>query len=193
MTDKAQDPIGMATGQNPLPTPPTDTLNLGVQSIDARMFRIIHELTKNVSARVTAIDAPDKGRMDAYYGELLATIDNVGVAGTESCTTDFHYLYRIPLTDIDAPILPVENEAINSAVMYLYGANINLRISQSTRRNDCLEQTDYDDLVAAVNKSKSWLDLFFADHTPLDMPQSHPQRDIVEPTSKLPNLPSTDD
>ena len=172
----------VATQQTPIPEPPEYTLNIGVQQIDARMFRIVHELTKNISARVSAIDPQDKGRMDAMYQELLDSVTAVGVAGDPSCTTDFHYLYALGLTNIVEPILPVENEAINSAVAYVYAANVGLRISQSTRRNDCLEATDAEDLVAAINKSKKWLDDFFASHTPMDMPQSHPQRDVVEPT-----------
>lgn len=174
--------IPMMTGQEPLPTPPNYTYNLGVETIDQRMFRMFHEMTKMPSSRVTSISIEDKKRIDALYDNLVNVITQVGVTG-QTCTTDFAYLYEIDLTEIEGPFVDVENEAINSALKYLYGSNLAMRTSQSTRRNDCLDAPDAENLIAAVAKSREWVENFYLNSNPMDMPQSAPSQDIIEPAS----------
>ena len=157
---------------------PCETHNLAVLGIDERIWRITQEMTKNVSARVTAMSGDDKERIDSYYAALLNYIDNAG-----DSILDFHYLGRWTLTDLMGIQLPVENEAINAALQYLLGADMNLRASQSGRLNDGLLAQDKKDLVDAINKSKLMVDEAFANFNPIDAPQSNPRRDVVSPTN----------
>ncbi len=159
------------------PGVPCATNNLCVLGIDERIWRITQELTKNVSARVTAFSVDDKTRIDSYYQALLSYAQDAG-----SDFLDLHYLAEFTLTDLVAIQVPVENEAINAAVQYLLGADINLRISQSSRINDGMLPTDLQDFVQAVNKSKRLIDAAFDNFNPIDMPQSNPRRDLVNPT-----------
>ncbi len=159
------------------PGVPCATNNLCVLGIDERIWRITQELTKNVSARVTAFSADDKERIDSYYASLLSFADNAG-----SDFLDLHYLAEFTLTDIVGAQVPVENEAINAAVQYLLGADINLRISQSSRINDGILPTDLDDFKTAVEKSKRMVDNAYDNFNPMDMPQSNPRRQVVNPT-----------
>jgi len=156
---------------------PCETHNLCVLGIDERIWRITQEMTKNVSGRVTAMSAMDNDRIDSYYAALLDYIERAG-----ENMQDFHYLARFTLTDLMGIQMPVENEAINAALQYLMAADMNLRASQSGRLNDGLLSPEKDDLVNAVNKSKSMIDAAYSDHNPMDMPQSNPRRDIVTPT-----------
>ncbi len=156
---------------------PCETHNLCVLGIDERIWRITQELTKNVSARVTAMSDDDKARVDSYYAALLDYTDLAG-----DSMMDFAYLARFTLTDLMGIQLPVENEAINAALQYLLGADMNLRASQSGRLNDGLLAQDKNDLVNAINKSKAMIDNAFTGHNPMDMPQSNPRRDVVTPT-----------
>jgi len=160
------------------PGVPCATHNLVVKELDARIWRITQELTKNVSARVTAMSAADKARIDSYYAALLAYAATAG-----NSMLDFHWLIDMELTDILGIQMPVENEAINAALRYLMGADLNLRISQSARINDGLLEQDYQDFVDAVLKSKAVLDeAFLSEFNPLDMPQSNPRQEVVNPT-----------
>ena len=156
---------------------PCETHNLCVLGIDERIWRITQEMTKNVSGRVTAMSPMDKERIDSYYVALLAYINTAG-----DDMQDFHYLARFSLTDLMAIQMPVENEAINAALQYLLAADMNLRASQSGRLNDGLLETEKQDLINAINKSKTLIDDAYQNNNPMDMPQSNPRRDIVTPT-----------
>ena len=159
------------------PEVPCATHNICVWNIDSRISRILQELTRNVSSRVVGFTADDKARIDSYYVELLDFI-NTSTANI----LDLHYLVEFKLVDISLIATQVENEAVNSALAYLLGADINLRISQSTRMNDSLLESDKTDLVDAINKSKAVIDSFYTNHNPMDMPQSNPTEDVVMPT-----------
>jgi len=159
------------------PGVPCETHNLCVLGIDERVWRITQEMTKNVSARVTAMSSDDKDRIDSYYDALLTYCDLAG-----DSMMDFAYLARFSLTDLMGIQLPVENEAINAALQYLLGADMNLRASQSGRLNDGLLAQDKNDFVNAVLKSKAMVDSAYANFNPIDMPQSNPRRDVVTPT-----------
>lgn len=156
---------------------PCATNNLCVLGIDERVWRITQEMTKNVSARVTAMSADDKARIDQYYDALS---DYTSLAG--DTIMDFHYLAEFTLTDLMGIQLPVENEAINAALQYLLGADMNLRMSQSARLNDGLLAQDKNDFLNAVDKSKAMVDSAYSNYNPVDMPQSNPRRAVVNPT-----------
>lgn len=155
---------------------PCATHNVGVQIVDAQIFRITQELTKNQSSRVTAFSPDDKERIDSYYAELFQVIDRVG-----DSIMDFHGLIFWPLTDIRDVQASVENETVNAALAYLLNADFNLRISQSARLNDGFLESDKKDLVEAVVKSKTMIDQFVVSSNPMDMPQSNPRRSVVQP------------
>jgi hypothetical protein len=160
------------------PEVPSCTHNVLVQSVDRRMHRIITELQRQVSGRVTALTADDKERIDQMYAWLLNHIE----VGTASIM-DFHYLTTFQLVPYEMHQPVVENSAVNSAVNYLVGANANIRISQSTRINDGMIDVDKKDLVDAINKSKTILDEEFALFNPLDLPQSSPSAAVATPTN----------
>ena len=103
------------------PGVPCATHNLCILGIDQRMNRIIQELTRSVSGRVTAMSPDDKGRLDQYYANLMTFITLTG-----STFTDFHFLAQFKLTDLLSEAIRTENEAINSSLQYLVGANINM-------------------------------------------------------------------
>ena len=159
------------------PDLPCATHNVAVQIIDARIYRITQELTKNQSSRVTGFSADDKERIDAYFADLLRVISEVG-----DTIMDFHGLLFWPLADIQGVQVPVENETVNACLSYLLNGDYNLRVSQSSRLNDGLLQTDKKDLVDAVNKAKLLVDQFFDNANPLDQPQSNPRQPVVSPT-----------
>ena len=171
-TDPDNCPSGVVS-----PSMPCATHNVAVTVIDSYIFRITQEMTKNVSARVTGFSADDKTRMDAFYNELLAKIDELG-----DTIMDFHGLIFWPLSDLASVQVPVENETINGSLSYLLNADYNLRVSQSARLNDGLLATDKKDLVDAIEKSKLLVDNFYERSNPLDMPQSNPRAPVVTPS-----------
>jgi len=159
------------------PGVPCETHNLCVWGIDERIWRMTQEMTKGVSARVSGLSPDDKERMDSYYEELVAYINLAA-----DSFMDFHYLARFPLTNLVGIQIPVENEAINSALHYLLAADMNLRASPSGRINDGLLAPDKKDLIDAVAKSKSFVEQAYNDFNPLDQPQSNPRREVVTPS-----------
>ena len=60
------------------PGMPCATFNVCIMGIDARIFRMTQEMTKNVSSRVTGFSADDKARIDAAYAELVEFADLAG-------------------------------------------------------------------------------------------------------------------
>ena len=160
------------------PEVPCATHNLCILGIDNRIYRIMQEMSRNVSSRATGILEDDKERFDSYYAELLSFIE---LAGTGM--QDFHYLVQFKLTDVMEVVINTENEAVNSAMHYLIGADITARISQSTRINDGLIASDKKDITDAVVKSKSMIDSMFDNFNPMDMPQSNPRQPVTMPTA----------
>ena len=158
------------------PGMPCATFNVCIMGIDARIFRMTQEMTKNVSSRVTGFSADDKARIDAAYAELVEFADLAG-----GSIMDFHGLVQWPLSDISSVQAPVENETVNAALSYLWGADYNLRISQSARLNDGILETDLNDLQVAITKSKALVDAFYGSFNPMDMPQSNPRQAVVSP------------
>ena len=159
------------------PEVPCATHNMCVANLDQRIYRIAQELTRQQSARVTGMTDADKARFDQYYDELIQFANSAG-----GNPQDFHWLIQLPLAEMIDVIPPVENETINAAVTYLLGADLNLRVSQSTRLNDGLLPQDLEDFVNAINKSKQMLDEGFASSfNPMDMPQSSPSAPIRTP------------
>jgi len=156
---------------------PCETHNICVWGVDERIWRMTQEMVKNVSARVYGLSADDKERMDSYYAELLAFVELCSAS-----IMDFHYLARFPLTNLVGIQIPVENEAINSALHYLLAADMNLRASPSGRLNDGILAPDKKDLVDAINKSKAFIDQAYDDFNPMDQPQSNPRRDVATPS-----------
>lgn len=170
-------PTEDCTNQIVAPEVPCATHNLCVLGIDQRILRIVQELTRNQSSRITGISADDFERIESYYAELLDFI-----AKTANTIMDFHYLVQFKLTELVENVPRAENEALNSALQYLLGADINLRVSQSTRLNDGLLETDQKDLVDAINKSLEIIRSFNTAFNPLDQPQSNPQTSVIMPT-----------
>ncbi len=159
------------------PEVPCATHNMCVQNLDQRIYRIAQELTRQQSARATGMLDFDKARFDQYYTELLNFANAAG-----QNPQDFHWLILLPLAPMIDNLPPVENETINAAVTYLLGADLNLRVAQSTRLNDGLLPQDLEDFVNAVNKSKQMLDDGFSSNfNPMDMPQSSPSAGIRTP------------
>ncbi len=159
------------------PDVPCATHNVAVVSIDNQIYRIAQELTRNQTSRVTAFSADDKARIDSYYAKLLDLIDLCG-----DTLMDYHWLVQWQLAPLINTLDAVENDTINSAMAYLLGADMNLRVCQSTRLNDGLLAEDKKDLVDAVNKSKSLIDAMAENYNPHDMPQSAPSRGVVNPS-----------
>lgn len=159
------------------PEVPCATHNVAVLNIDAQIYRIAQELTRNQTSRVTAFSADDKERMDAYWLKLT---DLINICG--DTIMDYHWLVEWKLAPMISTLTPVENDVINSALTYLLGADMNLRVSQSTRLNDGLLSTDKKDLLDGVVKAKSLIDTMYDSYSPHDMPQSSPSRDVVLPT-----------
>lgn len=162
------------------PDIPCATHNVGVQVIDSLIFRFTQEMTKNQSSRVVAFSEDDKARIDSYYDELRAKINECG-----DSIMDFHGLVYWRLTDLIGIQLPVENETINASLSYLLNADYNLRVSQSSRLNDGLLVADKKDLVDAVNKSQALINSFYDRANPMDMPQSNPRHPVSIPTSTV--------
>lgn len=160
------------------PETPCATHNLVVWNVDSRVRRIIEELTRNVSSRIVGFTPDDKERIDAMFAELLRFINQ-----STTDILDLHYLAEFKLTDISLIAVTVENETVNSALAYLIGANINLRMSQSTRMNDSLLEFDKKDLIDAINKAKRLIDGFWENDNPMDLPQSNPSQPVQDPTS----------
>ena len=159
------------------PDVPCATHNLCVLGLDQRIYRLAQELNKQQSARITGLMDKDKARYDQYYDELLGF---AATAGTDP--QDFHWLVQYKLAPLIDELPPVENEAINTVLGYLLGADLNLRISQSTRLNDGLLPQDLEDFNDAVNKSKSLLDTAFGSAlNPMDRPQSSPSQPVRTP------------
>lgn len=158
------------------PDAPCATFNVAVQIIDSKIYRITQELTKNVSSRVTAFSADDVERISSYYDELLRVIGEVG-----GSISDVHGLIQWPLASLTEIQVPVENEAANAALAYLWTGDYNLRVSQSSRINDGLLATDKKDLEDLVNKSRQQIDGFVASSNPMDMPQSNPRQPVISP------------
>lgn len=149
------------------PETPCATRNLCVQQIDARIYRMVQELVAQTSGRVTGFTADDKTRIDQFYSNLLRFIEDVG-----NTVSDWKFFIEYKLEDIADVVINVQNETINSAVMYLVAADINLRSSQSTNINDGLLPTEKTDLVDAVNKSQTIVNSFFAENPYIDAPNS---------------------
>ncbi len=159
------------------PEVPCATHNVSVLSIDNYIYRVAQEMTKNQSSRVTAFSADDISRINDYYAKLDDIINATG-----DTISDFHWLVQWKLAPMISTLPPVENDAVNAVLSYLLGADMNLRVSQSTRLNDGLLTQDKKDLQDAIAKSKSLFDQLAAQHNPHDMPQSSPSQPVVEPT-----------
>lgn len=170
-------PTEGCTNQIVAPDVPCATHNLVVLNVDQRISRIVQELTRNVSSRIVGFTPDDKERIDSYYGELLGFIER-----STSDILDLHYLAEFKLVDFQLLAVRVENEAVNAALAYLLGADINLRISASTRMNDSLLESDKKDLVDAINKSQRLINDFFDNNNPMDMPQSNPSEPVQDPS-----------
>ena len=159
------------------PGVPCATHNLCVLGVDQRIYRMTIEMTQSVSGRVSGMSQDDKDRIDSYYAELLDYANNAG-----GNMMDFHYLADMTLTDLISIQMPTDNDGINTAVQYLLGADINLRVSASSRLNDGILPTDLNDFVMAVEKSRDLLDHIFNTFNPMDYPQSNPHQPVATPT-----------
>ena len=159
------------------PGVPCATHNLCVLGVDQRIYRMTIEMTQSVSGRVSGMSADDKQRIDSYYAELIDYANNAGAT-----LMDFHYLADMALTDLISIQLPTDNDGINTACQYLLGADINLRVSASSRLNDGILATDLKDFTDAVNKSKDLLDHIYNNYNPMDYPQSNPSQPVATPT-----------
>ncbi len=159
------------------PDVPCATHNASVLAIDNYIYRVAQEMTKNQSSRVTSFSSDDIERINSYYAKLSDVIDATG-----DTISDFHWLVQFALAPLLTTIPPVENDAVNTVLTYLLGADMNLRVSQSTRLNDGLLPQDKKDLVDAIAKSKALFDTLASTHNPHDMPQSSPSQPVVEPT-----------
>lgn len=159
------------------PEVPCATHNACVLNIDNLIYRIAQELTRNQTSRVTAFSVDDKERMDAYWVKLQNLVNHCA-----DSIMDFHWLVEWRLAPMISTLPPVENDTINAALTYLLGADMNLRISQSTRLNDGLLPQDKKDFVDASTKAKELIDLMYETANPTDMPQSSPSQAIVHPT-----------
>ncbi len=159
------------------PEVPCATHNVAVLAIDGQIYRIAQELTRNQTSRVTAFSADDKERMDAYWAKLAELINICA-----DTIMDYHWLVEFKLAPMISTLPPVENDVINTALAYLLGADMNLRVSQSTRLNDGLLSQDKKDLVDGVSKAKNLIDSMYVNWNPHDMPQSSPSQEVVLPT-----------
>ncbi len=160
------------------PAVPCATYNLSVLSIDQQVYRMVQEMQRSQSSRVTAYSLDDKERIDSYYAQLVAIVNQTG-----STIMDYHGLIQYELSPLLDTIHKVENEATNTALQYLVSGVANLRISQSARLNDGLLPNDMEDFLDIVAKSKLILDDLYNSFNPVDMPQSNPSQGVTTPTS----------
>jgi len=161
------------------PDVPCATHNLLIQNLDVQIYRTIEELIRAQSGRVTGMRATDHARYMSYFAKIK---DNVNRYGNDE-GIDSHYLVILKLTDINLMVEKTENDDVNLAVSYLLSAAITLRISQSTRLNDGMKIHDKEDFLEAIDKAEAVIDNSFQVANPMDMPQSSPRTDVINPTS----------
>ena len=87
------------------------------------------------------------------------------------------------LKDFAEIVVETENQAVNAAQRKLLVAILDLRASQTGRKNDGMEDADHEDFVELVNDSRAELTRFNDQVNPADMPNSSPVTDVVEPAS----------
>jgi len=158
------------------PEVPVSSNNIDVRIIDDSIYRTILELNAMVSARVAAVSPDDLERIKAHF----AWMSNV-VATATSSISDTHFLASVPLSDIESTVVPLENGAIQACVGHLLAADVNLRVSQSSRINSSLLDTDRADLLDVYAKALRYVTDFAASDNPLDRNRMSPRVQIVLP------------
>ena len=164
------------------PDVPCATHNVLIQALDIQIYRMIQELTKSQSGRVTAMKPTDHARFMKYFEKI---IDMVNAFGNDE-GIDSHYLVELKLTDLNILVQRVENDEVNLAASYLLSAAITLRISQSSRLNDGMIAPDREDFLEALKKAQAVLDNSFQNFNPQDMPQSTPRDPVAIPSGPEP-------
>ena len=152
--------------------------NDDIKGLTNRVYRALAELSKAQSGRVTALRTADYDRFMAIVAEVLA---DANAAGSNHGDTDT--LIRWPVKDFAAVIVDTENEAINDAQMKFIKAALHLIQSQSGRLNDGLLPADLSVFVGEVNAAAAELTRFYEGHNPMDMRNSTPSVDVVEPAA----------
>lgn len=160
------------------PDVPCATHNVLVQALDTIIARVVQELIKAQSGRVTAMKPTDYERYMSYFKKIK---DITNAYGSNE-GIDSHYLIQLKLQPLDILVQRTENDDINLAVNYLLSADITLRISQSSRLNDGMISHDKQDFLEAIKKAETVIDNAFQVGNPMDMPQSSPSTDVVIPS-----------
>jgi len=160
------------------PEVPCVVANADVDSLDEQIFRLMAELTRSESGRVSAIGDQDYGRIMSYFDRLAVKANEYA-----HFKGDGKVLIMWPLMDLSQSLVMTENSALNEANKALLQADYSLRVSESARMNDGLLSHDHADFMDLIAKARRQVESFYTGSNPTDYPQSSPRTEIVEPAA----------
>jgi len=154
------------------------TYNHDVAGLARHINRFVYELVHAVSANSSATNSYDLSRVHSY----LDAIDSYHQWVISHPQLDLPETHPRGIEIEDVPAAEkIENESINDLAYLLTLARDELLNSQSSRHGSGLNKFDSARLTATVAKARAFLQNYVETVTPLDLPESSPLRDGVEP------------
>lgn len=154
------------------------TFNLHIAAICRYLARFTEEVSKSMSASVTALSTADKTRLNAYVGDIrvylewvwsLQEDDDGGFLDLpESHPTEM----VVPMMD---PVGEMENNALIDVVEYFKSFYKEAMSAQSSRLGAGLLGHDYNRFTALLDTLDSYIENFVNHTSPQDFPESSPR------------------
>jgi len=156
------------------------TYNHDVAAICNRVTRFVTELYKSVSSGVSLVNQFDQERWGRYLDATDIYITHIQAQPQLDLPESHPRMIEINCLS-DEDILAVENESIKDALYYFKLAQVELMNSQSGRLAAGLISFDEKRCRALIEKSRRLLEDYVKQVTPLDLPESSPQREMTGP------------
>ena len=155
-------------------------LNQDVAGLVERFDEVIYEVASSQSANLTDMKAFDRTRIDQYnamlkrYADWAFVAPDVDLPETHPRSYSITYISEAVNTDI-------ENKALRDLIRYYRAGITEMSSSQSARAANGLTTHDKRRFDLIMEKIENFLTQYVDETQPLDMPESAPSSDAVEP------------
>ncbi len=158
----------------------THVYNMDVSGVARRLNRFVNELIRSVSSGTSQVNSFDQQRALEYVAATQSYIDHIvgqpQLDLPESHPTEFPVEPRVEWSIND-----IENESIIDLVQMLEITREEIINGQSARLPAGLISFDETRVRAVLAKANSFLTGYVANVTPIDLPESSPMREMVQP------------
>jgi len=161
-----------------------ETFNLHIAAICRYLARYTEEVSKSMSASVTALSSADKRRLYSYVGDLHKYLEWVwGLqqdddGGFLDLPESHPSSIVVPIMD---PVGEMENNALIDIVEYFKTFYREAMSSQSSRLGAGILGHDYERFTALLGTIDSYIEEFVAETSPQDFPESSPRNLMPSP------------